>query len=33
VPVSTDIKQEIELEIAHVVFIDIAGSSKLSVNE
>src|SRR5205814_10615052 len=30
---STDIKKEIELEIAHVLFIDIVGYSKLSVNE
>jgi TolB-like protein/class 3 adenylate cyclase/Tfp pilus assembly protein PilF len=28
-----DIKKEIELEIAHVLFIDIVGYSKLSVNE
>ena len=26
-------KKEIELEIAHVLFIDIVGYSKLSVNE
>jgi TolB-like protein/class 3 adenylate cyclase/Tfp pilus assembly protein PilF len=31
--VSTGIKQEIELEIAHVLFVDIVGYSKLSVNE
>jgi TolB-like protein/Tfp pilus assembly protein PilF len=31
--VSTDIKQEIELEIAHVLFLDIVGYSKFSVNE
>src|ERR687887_443868 len=30
---STDVKQEIELEIAHVLFLDIVGYSKLSVNE
>src|SRR5437660_5198115 len=30
---STDIKQEIQLEIAHVLFIDIVGYSKLSINE
>ena len=30
---STEIKQEIELEIAHVLFLDIVGYSKLSVNE
>src|ERR1700719_2501947 len=29
----TDSKKEIELEIAHVLFIDIVGYSKLSVNE
>jgi class 3 adenylate cyclase len=28
-----EVKQEIELEIAHVLFIDILGYSKLSVNE
>jgi serine/threonine-protein kinase len=31
--VSTDVQQEIELEIAHVLFLDIVGYSKLSVNE
>ena len=30
-PIET--KKEIELEIAHVLFIDIVGYSKLSVNE
>jgi len=30
---ATDIKKEIELEIAHVLFLDIVGYSKLSVNE
>src|SRR5947199_5451020 len=30
---STEIKKEIELEIAHVLFIDIVGYSKLSMNE
>src|SRR6267142_721474 len=30
---SIEVKQEIELEIAHVLFIDIVGYSKLSVNE
>jgi hypothetical protein len=30
---AAEIKKEIELEIAHVLFIDIAGYSKLSVNE
>src|SRR5947209_7810520 len=30
---STEIKKEIQLEIAHVLFIDIVGYSKLSVNE
>src|SRR5438067_1101865 len=29
----SEVKQEIELEIAHVLFIDIVGYSKLSVNE
>jgi len=28
-----EIKKEIELEIAHVLFIDIVGYSKLSVND
>src|SRR5713101_1113842 len=28
-----EVKKEIELEIAHVLFLDIAGYSKLSVNE
>src|SRR5437588_10515475 len=30
---STEVKKEIELEIAHVLFIDIVGYSKLSANE
>jgi class 3 adenylate cyclase len=30
---SADIKKEIQLEIAHVLFIDIVGYSKLSINE
>src|SRR5437879_8966536 len=30
---SPEIKKEIELEIAHVLFIDIVGYSKLSINE
>src|SRR5256886_596209 len=30
---SAEIKKEIELEIAHVLFLDIVGYSKLSVNE
>jgi TolB-like protein/Tfp pilus assembly protein PilF len=30
---STESKKEIELEIAHVLFIDIVGYSKLSINE
>src|SRR2546428_10151997 len=30
---STEIKKEIQLEIAHVLFIDIVGYSKLSVSE
>ena len=32
-PVAAEAKKEIELEIAHVLFIDIVGYSKLSVNE
>src|SRR2546427_8338229 len=30
---SAEIRKEIQLEIAHVLFIDIVGYSKLSVNE
>src|SRR5438309_3604478 len=30
---SAEVKKEIKLEIAHVLFIDIVGYSKLSVNE
>src|SRR5260370_26477634 len=30
---SPEVKKEIQLEIAHVLFIDIVGYSKLSVNE
>src|SRR3979409_833910 len=30
---STEIKKEIKLEIAHVLFIDIVGYSKLSIND
>ena len=30
---ATESKKEIELEIAHVLFLDIVGYSKLSVNE
>src|ERR1700736_7068284 len=30
---STEIKKEIQLEIAHVLFIDIVGHSKLSIND
>src|SRR5436309_9714055 len=30
---STEVKKEIQLEIAHVLFIDIVGYSKLAVNE
>src|SRR5205823_9895820 len=30
---SAEFKKEIQLEIAHVLFIDIAGYSKLSMNE
>jgi len=29
----TEVKKEIQLEIAHVLFIDIVGYSKLSINE
>ena len=32
-PMSSEIKKEIQLEIAHVLFIDIVGYSKLSINE
>jgi len=31
--VSVEVKREIELEIAHVLFLDIVGYSKLSINE
>ena len=30
---TAEVKKEIELEIAHVLFLDIVGYSKLSVNE
>jgi hypothetical protein len=30
---AAEVKKEIELEIAHVVFIDIVGYSKLPANE
>ena len=30
---STEVKKEIELEIAHVLFSDIVGYSKLLINE
>src|SRR5216117_4036478 len=30
---SAEVKKEIELEIAHILFIDIVGYSKLSINE
>src|SRR5438093_4146164 len=30
---SAEVKKEIELEIAHVLFIDIVGYSKLSINQ
>ena len=30
---STEVKKEIELEIGHVLFIDIVGYSKLLINE
>src|SRR6476620_11117793 len=32
-PMPTEVKKEIQLEIAHVLFIDIVGYSKLSINE
>src|ERR1700745_1380175 len=32
-PMSTEIKKQIALEIAHVLFIDIVGYSKLSIND
>ena len=30
---AAEVRKEIELEIAHVLFLDIVGYSKLSVNE
>jgi hypothetical protein len=30
---AAEVKKEIALEIAHVLFIDIVGCSKLSINE
>ena len=30
---SAEVKKEIQLEIAHVLFLDIVGYSKLSVNQ
>jgi hypothetical protein len=30
---AAEVKKEIHLEIAHVLFIDIVGYSKLSINE
>ena len=30
---AAEIKKEIQLEIAHVLFIDIVGYSKLSIND
>src|SRR5213076_3290945 len=30
---SADVKKEIQLQIAHVLFIDIVGYSRLSINE
>jgi hypothetical protein len=30
---SVEIKKEIQLEIAHILFIDIVGYSKLSINQ
>jgi hypothetical protein len=32
-PMSVEVKEESELEIAHVLFIDIVGYSKLSIND
>jgi len=31
--VASEIRKEIQLEIAHVLFIDIVGYSKLSIND
>ena len=33
IEIAADVKKEIQLEIAHVLFIDIVGYSKLSINE
>ena len=33
VDMSAEVKKEIQLEIAHVLFIDIVGYSKLSIND
>jgi serine/threonine protein kinase/TolB-like protein/Flp pilus assembly protein TadD len=33
IEMASDVKEEIQLEIAHVLFIDIVGYSKLSINE
>jgi len=30
---ASEVKKEVQLEIAHVLFIDIVGYSKLSVND
>src|SRR6266436_7455670 len=30
---STEVKKEVQLEIAHVLFVDIVGYSKLSIND
>jgi hypothetical protein len=30
---AAEVKKEIQLEIAHILFIDIVGYSKLSINE
>ncbi len=30
---AAEVKKEIQLEIAHVLFIDVVGYSKLSINE
>ena len=33
IEIAAEVKKEIQLEIAHVLFIDIVGYSKLSINE
>jgi hypothetical protein len=32
-PMSVEVKEQIELEIAHVLLVDIVGYSKLSIND